>query len=68
MRWLAGNAVERAGDIHLGELNLRTLAMDKLHALRGGKLGMIFQDPSASLNPTLTLGSRSPRCCDATAA
>ncbi|GAB7272750.1 hypothetical protein DZS_41460 [Dickeya ananatis] len=71
MRWLASNARERAGEIHLGGLNLRTLATDKLHALRGGKLGMIFQDPSASLNPTLTLGgtgdggaapSPSPQC------
>ena len=26
--------------------------------LRGKKLGMIFQDPSASLNPTLTLGEQ----------
>ncbi|MCI4115311.1 ABC transporter ATP-binding protein [Dickeya dianthicola] len=58
MRWLANNAVERTGEIHLGGLNLRTLATDKLHALRGGKLGMIFQDPSASLNPTLTLGEQ----------
>lgn len=58
MRWLAANARERQGSITLSGTDLRTLAAPGLAALRGGKLGMIFQDPSASLNPTLTLGEQ----------
>lgn len=58
MRWLAGNARELQGDIRLNGESLLTLSAAKLTALRGAKLGMIFQDPSASLNPTLTLGEQ----------
>ncbi|MRS18200.1 dipeptide ABC transporter ATP-binding protein [Enterobacteriaceae bacterium RIT692] len=58
MRWLAGNARELQGDIRLNGESLLTLPAAKLTALRGAKLGMIFQDPSASLNPTLTLGEQ----------
>ena len=58
MRWLAGNAREKWGDIRLNGESLLSLPAPKLMALRGAKLGMIFQDPSASLNPTLTLGEQ----------
>ncbi|MEA5100925.1 ABC transporter ATP-binding protein [Pantoea sp. S18] len=58
MRWLAGNARELQGDIRLNGDSLLTVPAAKLTALRGAKLGMIFQDPSASLNPTLTLGEQ----------
>jgi peptide/nickel transport system ATP-binding protein len=58
MRWLANNAQEKWGDIRLNGDSLLTLPAPKLMALRGAKLGMIFQDPSASLNPTLTLGEQ----------
>jgi peptide/nickel transport system ATP-binding protein len=56
MRYLAGNASERAGTLHLGGTDLRALSPRDLTAVRGKRIGMVFQDPSTSLNPTLTLG------------
>jgi peptide/nickel transport system ATP-binding protein len=56
MRYLAPNAVERGGTLRLGGTDLRALSRRDLTALRGRRLGMVFQDPSTSLNPTLTLG------------
>ena len=58
MRWLAGNAKEVKGDIRLQGQSLLTLPASELSKIRGGRLGMIFQDPGASLNPTLTLGEQ----------
>ncbi|ERK09020.1 Dipeptide transport ATP-binding protein DppD [Pantoea sp. AS-PWVM4] len=58
MRWLASNAREKQGDIRLHGSSLLAMPAPELMALRGKKLGMIFQDPSASLNPTLTLGEQ----------
>nr|WP_281430425.1 ABC transporter ATP-binding protein [Salinicola acroporae] len=58
MRYLAGNAIEHGGSIQLQGEELTTLKAARLRALRGGRLGMVFQDPSAALNPTLTLGSQ----------
>ena len=56
MRHLAGNARERAGAIRLDGQDLMRLNQQELLAVRGRRIGMIFQDPATSLNPTLTLG------------
>ena len=39
-----------------GSANLVTLTSRQIHALRGRVLGMVFQDPSTSLHPMLSVG------------
>ena len=39
-------------------LDLLTLTPRQLQAVRGGKIGMVFQDPMTSLNPALTIGDQ----------
>jgi oligopeptide transport system ATP-binding protein len=38
--------------------DLTTLSERRLEDVRGGEIGMIFQDPMTSLNPTLTIGTQ----------
>jgi oligopeptide/dipeptide ABC transporter ATP-binding protein len=47
-----------AGSITFGGRELTTMAADELRQLRGGSIGMVFQDPMTSLNPTRTIGSQ----------
>ena len=56
MRYLAPNALERGGTIRLAGQDLARLSRRELTRIRGARIGMVFQDPSTSLNPTLTLG------------
>ncbi|MBN8891362.1 MAG: ABC transporter ATP-binding protein [Rhodospirillales bacterium 70-18] len=56
MRALPGNARESGGAIRLAGQDLRGLGGAALRAIRGKRIGMVFQDPATSLNPTLTLG------------
>ena len=58
MRHLPGNAVEQVGDIRLTGRSLLGLSPAAIQAIRGRRIGMVFQDPSTSLNPTLTLGEQ----------
>src|SRR3954454_22842036 len=58
MRALAPNAVEIAGALKLSGHDLRRLGPAAIRAIRGSRIGMVFQDPSASLNPTMTLGAQ----------
>jgi peptide/nickel transport system ATP-binding protein len=44
------------GSITLNGLDISGLSEDKLRAIRGNEIGMIFQDPLTSLNPTMTVG------------
>jgi peptide/nickel transport system ATP-binding protein len=46
------------GDIFFEEKNLHTLPDAALRQVRGGHIGMVFQDPSAALNPALRCGTQ----------
>ena len=56
MRYLPKNAREVAGAIDLSGENLLCKSPGQIQALRGARISMVFQDPSTSLNPTLSLG------------
>ncbi len=58
MRHLPKNAVEVSGRLRLGELDLAAASPKEITGIRGRRIGMVFQDPSTSLNPTLTIGSQ----------
>jgi peptide/nickel transport system ATP-binding protein len=45
-----------AGSIALNGRELTTLTAAELRAVRGAEVGMVFQEPMASLNPALTIG------------
>jgi peptide/nickel transport system ATP-binding protein len=57
MRYLPRSARE-AGTIALAGKELITTTPAEIEAIRGRRIGMVFQDPSTSLNPTLTLGEQ----------
>ncbi|MDP4299402.1 ATP-binding cassette domain-containing protein [Leptothrix discophora] len=70
MRLLPENAWIAAGDVRLAARggpeahdgrraptqNLPDLPEHAMRPVRGGRIGIVFQDPSASLNPVLTIG------------
>ncbi|MBR1139616.1 MULTISPECIES: nickel ABC transporter ATP-binding protein NikE [Bradyrhizobium] len=56
MRHLPANAREISGSLQLGDIDLQSLTAKQLTAVRGRRIGMVFQDPSTALNPTLTIG------------
>jgi oligopeptide/dipeptide ABC transporter ATP-binding protein len=48
----------QGGSVQLGGLELTTLKGEALRAVRGRRIGMVFQDPLTSLNPVLTVGDQ----------
>ncbi|WP_168121393.1 ABC transporter ATP-binding protein [Paenibacillus sp. HB172176] len=46
------------GSIKFEGQELLTLSEKEMQKVRGNKIGMIFQDPMTSLNPTLTVGAQ----------
>ena len=58
MRYLPKNAREPGGRILLDGENLLEKAGREIEAFRGRRISMVFQDPSTSLNPTLSLGTQ----------
>jgi peptide/nickel transport system ATP-binding protein len=56
MRYLSANAVVAGGRIVFAGENLLAADASRLRRLRGGTIGMVYQDPSAALNPTMRLG------------
>ncbi len=47
-----------AGDVLLDGQSLRALSEAEMRAERGGRIGMIFQEPMTSLNPVMTVGEQ----------
>jgi peptide/nickel transport system ATP-binding protein len=58
MRGLPGNVTQERGRILLGDQDLTKTSQAQMAGIRGRRLGMIFQDPSTSLNPTMSLGAQ----------
>ena len=58
MRLLPENGQVSAGDVRLGELDVLGLPEAKMREVRGGRIGMIFQEPSTSLNPVMRVGDQ----------
>jgi len=47
-----------AGEIHFHKRNLLKLSAQELQGVRGRGISMIFQDPTAALNPVFTIGQQ----------
>ena len=45
-----------AGSVRFDGMELLTLEPAAMRAIRGNRIGMIFQEPMTSLNPVLTIG------------
>jgi peptide/nickel transport system ATP-binding protein len=56
LRLLPAGGVITAGSIMLGGTELTNLSERSMEAIRGNDVGMVFQDPSSCLNPTMTVG------------
>jgi peptide/nickel transport system ATP-binding protein len=57
MGLLAPNATVD-GAARFGGADLLTMTRNRLRALRGGRMAMVFQDPMTSLNPVLPVGQQ----------
>ena len=58
LRLLPRSAKITKGEIHFNDENLLALSQSEMQQVRGGRIAMIFQDPSSSLNPVFTIGSQ----------
>ena len=56
IRLVANNAVVSGESVLFRGENLLTLPEEKMRALRGNRITMVFQDPMTSLNPVLSIG------------
>jgi oligopeptide/dipeptide ABC transporter ATP-binding protein len=56
IRLLAPNAKLVSGEIRFRDEDLLALDPERMRALRGDELAMVFQDPMTSLNPVLSIG------------
>jgi len=58
MRLLPENGRITSGDIRLDRDDLLALPEAGMRSVRGGRIGMIFQEPSTSLNPVMKIGAQ----------
>lgn len=58
MQYMGGNGAIRSGSIKFKGVELSQLSPEELRRLRGSEISMIYQEPFASLNPSLLLGSQ----------
>ena len=61
LRLLPLSATVTEGTISFDGTDLLSVSRTELDQVRGGKIAMIFQDPSSSLNPVFTIGAQMRR-------
>jgi peptide/nickel transport system ATP-binding protein len=58
MRLLPGGGMITGGRISLADTEITALTEEQMQQVRGNAVGMVFQDPLTSLNPTMTIGDQ----------
>ncbi|MFO1339514.1 MAG: dipeptide ABC transporter ATP-binding protein [Burkholderiaceae bacterium] len=58
MRLLPENGYIASGDVLVDKEDVLALPESQMRAVRGGRIGMIFQEPSTSLNPVMKIGDQ----------
>ncbi len=58
MRLLPPGARIAGGSVRFAGAELCDFAEARMRAMRGGRIGMIFQEPGTSLNPVMTVGAQ----------
>ena len=58
MRLLPDNGRVTSGQVSLQGIDVLALPESGMRAVRGGRIGMIFQEPSTSLNPVMRVGDQ----------
>ena len=58
MRLLPDNGAVTAGAVGLAGTDVLALPEREMRAVRGGRIGMIFQEPATSLNPVMRVGDQ----------
>jgi peptide/nickel transport system ATP-binding protein len=58
MRLLPENGAVTAGSVSLATTDVLALPEREMRAVRGGRIGMIFQEPATSLNPVMRVGDQ----------
>ena len=58
MRYLGGNGGIVGGQVIYKGTDLATLSEEEIRQLRGNEISMVYQEPMASLNPSMTLGKQ----------
>ncbi len=58
MQYLGKNGYIKSGTIKFKGKNLNTLSLHELRKIRGSEIAMIYQEPMASLNPTMRVGEQ----------
>jgi len=56
LRLLPAGGVITEGAVLLDGTDLTQLSEQQMHQIRGNDIGMVFQDPASSMNPTMTIG------------
>jgi peptide/nickel transport system ATP-binding protein len=56
MRLLPPGGRISGGSIRFGDVDLAAAPMSVMRSVRGAQIGMVFQDPMTSLDPTMTVG------------
>ena len=58
MQYMGGNGKIKSGSIKFKGLEMNTMSQEQLRQLRGSMISMIYQEPFAALNPSMTLGAQ----------
>ena len=58
IRYLAANGKVTGGEIIFDGIDLYSLPKSELRSIWGGRVGMVYQNPQAAFNPSITVGKQ----------